>query len=162
MSGGAHPDPALMRRAIEAAREGMLRGDGGPFGALIADREGNVLAVAHNTVLRGDATAHAEVNAIREACARRGSPFLDGTVIYSTTEPCPMCFAAIHWARIAATWWGTRIGDVARLGFRELVIDNETMKRLGGSPVEIHAGLLRDECLALLADWRRLPQRRTY
>ncbi len=162
MNDSRHPDPVLMRRAIDAAREGILRGDGGPFGAVIADREGNVLAVAHNTVLLGDATAHAEVNAIREACAARGTPFLEGMVIYSTTEPCPMCFAAIHWARIGDVFWGTRIEDVARLGFNELAIPNETMKRLGGSPVTIHAGFLRDECLALLEDWRRLPGRRTY
>ncbi len=162
MSTIVHPAPDLMRRAIDAAREGILRGEGGPFGAVIADREGNVLAVAHNTVLLGDATAHAEVNAIREACAARGTPFLEGTVIYSTTEPCPMCFSAIHWARIGDVFWGTRIEDVARLGFNEMPISNETMKRLGGSPVTIHPDFLRDQCLALLEEWRRLPGRRTY
>ncbi len=162
MSVPVHPDPRLMRRAIDAAREGMRRGEGGPFGAVIANGAGKVLAVAHNAVLRGDATAHAEIVAIRQACAARGTPFLADTVIYSTTEPCPMCFGAIHWARIGTIFRGTRIEDVARLGFHELAIANETMKRLGGSPVEIHGDFLRDECLALLEEWRRLPGRRTY
>ena len=146
-------DAAGMRAALAAARRNVRRPDGGPFGACIA-RAGRLVAVARNTVLaRRDPTCHAEVNAIRLAARRLGTHELSGCTIYSTTEPCPMCFAAIHWAGIDTVVYGTRIADVARLGFRELSISNRTMQRLGGSAVRIVPGVLRDECLQLLKDW---------
>lgn len=155
-------EPAPMRRAIEEARLNLERNEGGPFGACIV-RDGSIVAVAHNTVLaRRDATCHAEINAIRAASAALGSHDLSGCVIYSTTEPCPMCFSAIHWARISHVVYGTRIGDVAALGFNELSIPNEVMKREGGSPVGLHGDFMREECLDLLADWRKRSAGQTY
>jgi guanine deaminase len=146
-------DRVGMRAAIAAAQRNVRRPDGGPFGACIV-KEGTVLAVARNTVLaRRDPTCHAEVNAIRLAARRLGSHELVGCRIYSTTEPCPMCFAAIHWAAIDTVVYGTRIADVARLGFRELTISNRSMKRLGGCAVELVPGVLREECLELLREW---------
>ena len=73
-----------------------------------------------------------------------------------------MCFSAIHWARIGSVYVGTTVPDVKRLGFNELTISNVTLKRLGRSPMELHAGLLRAECRRLLTDWKALPNRRTY
>ena len=155
-------DAAGMLAAIKAARRNLRRPDGGPFGACIV-RDGQVLAVARNTVLaRRDPTCHAEVNAIRLAARRLGTHDLSGSRIYSTTEPCPMCFSAIHWAGIDTVVCGTRIADVARLGFRELTISNRTMKRLGGSAVRIVPGVLREECLELLRDWEARHAGRTY
>lgn len=151
--GAAAPEARLMRAAIRAGGRNVARPDGGPFGACVA-RGGVVLATARNTVLaRRDPTCHAEVNAIRAAARRLGAYDLSGCEIYSTTEPCPMCFAAIHWAGIGRVVSGTRIADVARLGFRELTISNRRMKSIGGSGIELIEGFLREECLALLADW---------
>jgi tRNA(Arg) A34 adenosine deaminase TadA len=155
-------DEAGMRRAIAAARRNLIRADGGPFGACIV-RGSRVVAVARNTVLaRRDPTCHAEVNAIRLAARRLGAYDLSGCRIFSTTEPCPMCFAAIHWAGIDEVVYGTRIADVARLGFRELSISNRTMRRLGGSAVRIVGGELREECRRLLRDWEARQPGRTY
>ena len=155
-------DRAGMLAAIAAARRNVRRPDGGPFGACIV-RDGRVIAVARNTVLaRRDPTCHAEVNAIRLAARRLGTHELRGCRIYSTTEPCPMCFAAIHWAGIDTVVYGTRIADVARLGFRELTISNLTMRRLGGSAVRIVPGVLKKECLELLRDWESRHPDQTY
>jgi len=151
-----------MSRALAEARRNLRRPAGGPFGACIV-RGGEVIAVARNTVLsHHDPTRHAEVSAIRLAARRLGRHELSGCTIYSTTEPCPMCFAAIHWAGIDAVVYGTRIADVARLGFRELTISNRTMRRLGGGTVRIVGGVLRAECLALLREWETLHPGMTY
>ena len=153
--------PDMMRLAIQEARKNIVRPAGGPFGACIV-RGAEVLAVARNTVLKNDATCHAEVNAIRSASRRLKTHDLSGCMIYSTTEPCPMCFGAIHWSRIRGLAYGTRIVDVKKLGFSELSISNRRMKTLGGSRVEIISGFLREECLELLAAWSRLIDRPVY
>ena len=151
-----------MRVALEAARATVARGAGGPFGACIV-RNGEVLAASGNLVLANyDPTAHAEVSAIRAACAGLQTHLLEGATIYSTTEPCPMCFAALNWARIATVYYGTNITDVAALGFNELTVSNFQMKELGGSSIEIVPDFLRDECLDLLEFWRGLEESRTY
>jgi guanine deaminase len=156
------PSSALMRAAIGQGRRNVARAAGGPFGACVV-RGGVVVAAARNTVLaRRDPTCHAEVNAIRLAARRLGTYDLGGCVIYSTTEPCPMCFAAIHWAGIGTVVSGTRIADVARLGFRELTISNRRMKSLGGSGIVLVEGFLREECLALLEAWAARHAGRTY
>jgi len=154
-------DEHWMRLAIEKATEGVAVGQT-PFGACVV-RGGEAVTVAHNVVLRDtDITAHAEVTAIREACRALGTIDLGGCVIYSTCEPCPMCFSACHWANLDRIVYGASIADAARCGFRELSISNEQMKRLGRSGVGIKAGLLRDEALELFAEWMRQPGRRTY
>ena len=151
-----------MQSAIECARDGISRGAGGPFGACIV-RDGRILAAAANQVLDShDPTAHAEICAIRLACSELKTHFLEGADIYSTTEPCPMCFSAIHWARIRRIVFGTSVPDVQVLGFNEVTISNEQMKQLGGSPVEIVPGFMRRECLTLLTDWQALPDKQTY
>lgn len=145
----------LARAAAEANRT-MRRGHGGPFGAVIA-RGGRVISVASNTVLKShDPTCHAEVNAIRLAAKKLRSPFLDGLDIYSTTEPCPMCFSAIHWARISRVFYSTTIPDVKKLGFNELTISNPVLKRLGKSPVILRR-VPDAACRTLLADYAALP-----
>lgn len=152
----------FMRLALGEAYRGIHKGEGGPFGACIV-RDARVVAVAHNRVLKSlNPTLHAEVVAIGRAARRLGTHLLEGSTIYSTTEPCPMCFSAIHWARIGTVYFGTTVTDVKRLGFNELTISNVTLKRLGRSPMRLHPGLLRAECRKLLADWKALPNRRTY
>ncbi len=154
-------DEAYMRLAIAKAREGIAAGQT-PFGACLvkADR---VIACAHNVVWASlDSTAHAEVQAIRNACAALTTIDLSGCVLYSTCEPCPMCFSAAHWARLARIVYGAEIADARRAGFHELTISNLSLKQLGGSPVELTGGLLREECLALFDVWGKHPDRRTY
>jgi guanine deaminase len=156
------PNPVFMRRALDEARENLPAMAGGPFGACLV-RGDEVLAVAHNTVLKDlDPTCHAETTAIRLAARRLQSYDLSGCEIYSTTEPCPMCFAAIHWARIGRVIYGTAIGEVAQLGFNELTLGARQMQALGRSPVVIYPGFLADECRQLLAQWARLPGRQVY
>ena len=151
-----------MRLALREARSGIRRGEGGPFGAVIV-LKGRLIARGHNRVLRTrNPTMHAEICTIGTASRRLGSHVLKGCQIYSTTEPCPMCFAAIHWAQIDQVYFGTRVEDVRRLGFNELTISNESLKRLGRSPVRLVSGLLKSECLDLLAEWKSLPVHRTY
>ncbi|NNF59217.1 MAG: nucleoside deaminase [Rhodothermaceae bacterium] len=136
-----------MRLAIEKAIAGVKAG-GSPFGACIV-RDGEVVACVHNVVWQTtDITAHAEVHGIREACRALATIDLSGCTVYTTTEPCPMCFSAIHWAHCDRIVYGTSIADAQAAGFRELTISNETMKELGGSTVEIEGAFLREECLA--------------
>jgi len=151
-------DPGFMRRAIAKARDGIAAGQT-PFGACIV-RDGRILAAEHNAVWAAtDSTAHAEVQAIRTACRALNTVDLSGSVIYSTCEPCPMCFSAIHWAKISTIVFGARIADARALGFSELTIPAETMRRQGGSPVEIVPDFLREECLALFREFEERPHR---
>lgn len=151
-----------MRYAIRSAYEGIRKSEGGPFGAVIVCQN-NVIAVAHNRVLRDkDATCHAEINAIRTASKKLKRFDFSGCVIYSTTEPCPMCFSAIHWARISKIIYGTAIADVQRRGFNELSISCHQMKRAGHSRVRIRAGFLRKECLELLKVWDEKESKEVY
>jgi tRNA(Arg) A34 adenosine deaminase TadA len=150
-----------MRLAIKQARKNIKSLDGGPFGACIV--KGNeILSVARNLVLVGDATSHAEINAIRAASRKMKSFDLSDCIIYSTTEPCPMCFSAIHWARIDMIVYGTTITDVKKLGFSELVISNDKMRDMGNSDVKIIPGFLLDECASLLREWDSLENKVFY
>ncbi|MDD5680747.1 MAG: nucleoside deaminase [Candidatus Omnitrophica bacterium] len=154
-------DKKFMRLAIREAGKNLKTPDGGPFGACVV-KDGRVVGIGRNTVLKNDATCHAEMNAIRAASKRLGTYDLSGSVIYSTTEPCPMCFSAIHWARIDAVIYGTTIGDVKKLGFNELSISGARMKALGKSGVKIIPKCLVGECTKLLKDWDKLEYKLLY
>ncbi|HEV3447991.1 MAG TPA: nucleoside deaminase [Gemmataceae bacterium] len=151
----------LMWLAIRKAQEGMAAGQS-PFGAALV-RSGQVVAVTHNSVWRdGDPTAHAEVNCIRAAARALQTIFLTGCTVYSTTEPCPMCLAALHWARIERVVYGASIADAAAAGFHELCIDPKTMVQLGQSPLRVEGGLLSSECADLFVQWQKSGQARPY
>ncbi len=109
-----------MMMAIERARDTMNKNFGGPFGAAIVDANGEIVAVSSNSVLRdNDPTAHAEVNAIREACKKLGTYDLSGYVLYATGHPCPMCMSAIIWANIKKVYFGCTPEDAEKIGFRD-------------------------------------------
>ncbi len=109
-----------MKEAIDKARETMMKDMGGPFGAMILDKDGNVLSVSSNTTLGDhDPTAHAEINAIREACRKLRTHDLTDCVIYATGYPCPMCLAAIMWANIKEIYYGTTLKEAEDIGFRD-------------------------------------------
>jgi tRNA(Arg) A34 adenosine deaminase TadA len=146
-------DEAYMRLAIQKTREGIAAGQS-PFGSVIV-QGGNVIAATHNTVWRdGDPTAHAEVNCIRQAARELKTIALRGCTLFSTTEPCPMCLSAIHWAKIERVVFGATIADAATAGFQELYVAAKELANMGHSPLRVEDGLLRDECAALFAEWR--------
>eukprot|EP00002_Diphylleia_rotans_P025105 TRINITY_DN4964_c0_g1_i1.p1 TRINITY_DN4964_c0_g1~~TRINITY_DN4964_c0_g1_i1.p1 ORF type:complete len:163 (-),score=28.19 TRINITY_DN4964_c0_g1_i1:214-702(-) len=113
-----------MLLGIEKAKEGLRAGKGGPFGAVIVQKDtGEILSIAHNRVLEtNDPTMHAEVVAIREVCAKRQSFFLEDCVIYATCHPCPMCLGAIHWARIGKCYFSGVPTDAEAVGFSDKFI----------------------------------------
>lgn len=153
-------DRRFMQLALDACRQGVFKGQS-PFGAAIV-RDGRVLAVSHNHVLVNlDATAHAEIEAIRRACHEMGDVHLPGTTIYSTTEPCPMCFTAIHWARIERIVYAARVDDARDFGFNELRISNATMKQASGSTIELVPDFMREQAIEIYELWRQ-RQGRTY
>lgn len=106
-------------KAITEAWKGVKIGDGGPFGAVIV-KDKEIVGVGHNKVLgSNDPTAHAEVTAIREACQNLHTHDLTGCVIYTTSEPCPMCLSAIIWANIKEVYFATDRNQVGEIGFRD-------------------------------------------
>ncbi len=111
----------FLQLAIDEASRSITQG-GGPFGAVIV-RDGLVLATGQNRVtLSHDPTAHAEVVAIRAACSAIADHRLSGTVLYASTEPCPLCLSAAHWARIDRVFFAATRHDAARAGFDDAEI----------------------------------------
>ena len=151
----------LMTLAIEAARRGIQAGQS-PFGCAIASGEA-VVAVAHNQVLQTtDITCHAEINALRQACRATGRIHFDGFAVATTCEPCPMCMAALHWARVGVVYYGASIGDAAAAGFNELRLSAADLLRLGGSAVELVPDVLAPECRDLFREWASGASARSY
>ena len=156
------PRAKYMRLAKNEAAKNLKKIDGGPFGACIV-KDDLVLAVARNTVLKNnDPTAHAEINAIRIACRKMKSFDLSGCSIYSTTEPCPMCFSAIHWSKIGVLVYATAIAAAKKLGFNELAVSAKAIKSKGKSKVKIISGFLAKECANLLKNWDALEHKISY
>ena len=150
-----------MQRAIELARQSMLAGKGGPFGAVIV-REGKIIGEGSNHVLAlKDPTAHGEIMAIRDACQRVQHHALEGATIYTTGQPCPMCLSAIYWARLERIYYGFRIEDAAAIGFDDTHFFHEIA--LPQSERQIPSSeISREEALSLAQEYLRLPNRLTY
>ena len=109
-----------MKKARENARRGMENKEGGPFGAVIVDQEGNIIANGNNRVIQEkDPTQHAEIVAIREACKKQNTYDLSNCILYSSCEPCPMCLSAIIWANIKTVFYGCTKEDAGKIGFRD-------------------------------------------
>jgi guanine deaminase len=155
------PNPVYLRRVIELAIQNVLAGAGGPFAALIV-RDGQVIAEAANSVTTtNDPTAHGEVNAIRKACAALGSFSLAGCEIYSSCEPCPMCLAAIYWARLGAIYYGSNQQDAAKAGFDDAFLYEELRKTSDNRSVPA-VQLLREEAWEAFATWIAVPTKIDY
>jgi tRNA(Arg) A34 adenosine deaminase TadA len=151
----------LMELAIEKCRVGLRRGQS-PFGCAIAIDD-RVIASEHNVVvLTTDITAHAEVNAIRSANRAINNIFLEGAMVATTCEPCPMCMAALHWARVDTVYYGATIADADAAGFNELQFPAAELLRRGGSQVELIGGTLANECKKLFQEWLANPNRNVY
>ncbi|GAK06988.1 nucleoside deaminase [Geomicrobium sp. JCM 19038] len=117
----------FLKEAINAACENLESG-GGPFGAIVV-KDGSIVGRGGNVVTKdNDPTAHAEVTAIRDACKNLGTFQLDGCIIYSSCEPCPMCLGAIYWARPTHVYYAMNKDDAAKIGFDDAFIYDEIAK----------------------------------
>ena len=150
-----------MKMAIEEARQGILAGDGGPFGSVIV-KDGVILGKGHNHVVsRKDPTCHGEVDAIRNACKNLDTFDLSGAEIYTTGEPCPMCLGAILWANISKVYYGCSIKENDMIGFRDEIF----YKNLSISTKKMKEKIFQldhDECLELFKEYLSLTDRTNY
>jgi tRNA(Arg) A34 adenosine deaminase TadA len=150
-----------MVEAIALARRSVEEGAGGPFGALVV-REGRILGRGRNRVVADcDPTAHAEVLAIRAACAALGAFQLGGAVLYASCEPCPMCLAAAHWAGLAGVVYAAEAADAAALGFADAEIREILAGRADGRAMP-RAQIMRAEALEVFRLWAQSPLRVPY
>ena len=155
-------DPrTFMARAIELSRLHMEAGEGGPFGAVVV-QDGVIVGEGWNRVTSTcDPTAHAEVTAIRQACASLGTFSLQGCEIYTSCEPCPMCLAAIYWARLDRLWQANGRADAAAIQF-----DDDWLYREVALPAAERAiptgELLREEALVVFQAWEAKPDKVRY
>lgn len=143
-----------MKLAKEMAQNGHRHGEGGPFGAVIVDEHGEIIAKGNNKVLiNNDPTAHAEVVAIREASKKLGTYDLSNCVLYTSCEPCPMCLSAIIWANIKEVYYACTKKDAANIGFRDDAIyeylkgNNKDLIKL--EPID------REECIEVFEEYKR-------
>ncbi len=143
-------DPYFMLEAIKEAKKGIEHGDGGPFGSVVV-KDGKIIGRGHNNVVsHNDPTAHGEICAIRDACKNIDSFSLKGCELYTTAEPCPMCLAAILWARIDKLYYGCNVDDTANIGFD----DSEFYKALKGENTLCEVSELnRADCLLLFEEY---------
>lgn len=151
----------LMARAIALSAEKMRAGLGGPFGAIVA-RDGTILSEGFNQVTSGnDPTAHAEVVAIRAACARLNSFTLQGCEIYTSCEPCPMCLGAIYWARLDRVYYANSRADAAAIGFDDDHIYRELDKPIDGRTIPF-IRLESEGARRIFREWLEKPDKITY
>jgi len=150
-----------LKMAIEEAATGLSAREGGPFGAIVV-RDGKVLGRGHNRVVAShDPTAHAEIIAIRKACARVKDPHLTGAILYSNFEPCPMCLAAIYWADIRHLYYCSGREVAASIGFMDLHLYEEFAKPPGRKEMHVlQIGL--PEMDHLLEEWKGLEDKIRY
>ena len=154
-------DKEFMRRAIELAQKGVDEGQGGPFGAVVV-KNGEIVGEGCNRVTStNDPTAHAEVVAIRAACQNLNSFQLDGCVIYTSCEPCPMCLGAIYWARPAKMFFACTHEDAANAGFDDSFIYEEIERPIEARRIE-SINFLRDEGLKVFENWARKTDKTEY
>ena len=142
-----------MKLAKQNAEEGISKGEGGPFGAVIIDKEGNIISNGNNQVIKNnDPTAHAEIVAIREACEKLNTYDLSDYILYTSCEPCPMCLSAIIWANIKEVYYGCTKEDAGEIGFRDDMI-YDYLK--GNNSNLIHLkNMDRDECLKVFEKYK--------
>ena len=154
-------NPVFMERAIALATENVTSGRGGPFGAVIV-REGKIIATGANLVTAtNDPTAHGEIVAIRNACNALGSFQLVGCHIYTSCEPCPMCLAAIYWARCDAIFYGNSAADAAAAGFDDAFLYEEMKRPVSERKIPARS-LLSEKAISSFDAWRAQAGRIDY
>jgi len=150
-----------MQRAIAIAQDGMDSGQGGPFGAVVV-KDGKIIAEsANNVTSKNDPTAHAEVEAIRKACKKLGSFQLEDCVLYTSCEPCPMCFGAIYWARPKAVFYACTKKDAAEIDFDDQFIYDELEKPKDDLDIKF-INILREDSQKVFKAWKNKTNRIDY
>lgn len=148
-----------MDKALIEALEGMKRGDGGPFGAVIV-RNNEIIASAHNQVLKtNDPTAHAEINAIRKASETLQTHDLSDCILYTSCYPCPMCMGAIFWARIPTVYYASSMDDAAEGGFDDRVF--YTMIRNPETAINLQS-IDAEKGKTLFSQWKAKEDKQLY
>lgn len=151
----------FMREAIRLARESVEQRRGGPFGAVVA-RDGAIVSRGWNQVTAShDPTAHAEIVALREACRILATFRLDGCDVYTSCEPCPMCLAAVYWARVSRVFFAATRHDAALAGFDDEALYREIVLPIAERSLPI-TQMLRDEAVEAFAEWRAMPGKVDY
>ena len=151
----------FMRAAIRLSLGKMRANCGGPFGAVVV-RQGKIIARGWNQVTStNDPTAHAEVTAIRAACKKLKTFRLDGCELYTSCEPCPMCLAAIYWARLKKVYYANTRGDAAQIQFDDDLIYREVTRPVSRRKIPMRQ-LLRREALKVFADWQAKTDKLRY
>ena len=154
-------DNPFMARAIQLSLDNVLSGKGGPFGAVIV-KDGQILAEGVNRVTAmNDPTAHAEVVAIRGACAKLRAFELTDCEIYTSCEPCPMCLGAIYWARLARVYFGNLASDASKIGFDDSFIYREIAQVLRKRFIPM-VPMMREQALAAFRAWHEKPDKIQY
>lgn len=142
-----------MEIAKNAAENGMNLNEGGPFGAVITDKDGNIISTGNNQVLKNnDPTAHAEIMAIRNACKKLNTYDLSNYILYTSCEPCPMCLSAIIWSNIKEIYYACTREDAANIGFRDDLI-YEYLKGNNKDFINLKQ-IDRDECISLFEKYQ--------
>ena len=143
----------FMQKAKNNAQEGISKKEGGPFGAIIVDKEGNIISNGNNKVIKNtDQTAHAEIIAIREACKKLKTYDLSEYTLYTSCEPCPMCLSAIIWANIKQVYYGCTKKDAGEIGFRDDMI-YEYLKGKNKDLIKLEE-LDREDCLEVFKKYK--------
>lgn len=151
----------FMREAIRLGEDSMRANRGGPFGCVVV-RKGHIVARGENRVTStNDPTAHAEVTAIREACRELGTFQLGDCELYSNCEPCPMCLAAIYWARIPHVYYGNTRSDAAAVGFDDDFIYRQIPLPPASRAIKMES-ILRSDAQAAFKEWAAKPDKVRY
>ena len=153
-------DEDFLRQAIRLA-EASIRSGGGPFGAVIV-KDGEIVGRGHNRVtLDNDPTAHAEVQAIRDACQHLGTFSLEGCSLYVSCEPCPMCLAACYWAHLDEIVYAADAADAAQIGFDDVLIREECTRDKKERQMPMRQAL-RDEAQGVFQLWQSMEDKTQY
>lgn len=154
-------DNPFMARAIQISLDNVLSGRGGPFGAVVV-KNGSIVAEGVNCVTTAnDPTAHAEVVAIRGACAKLGVFLLDGCEIYTSCEPCPMCLGAIYWAHLSRIYFGNLAADASEIGFDDSFIYHQFTQPFPQRSIPM-IQMMHEQALAAFRAWQEKPNKVLY
>lgn len=154
-------DKIFMQEAIALSLKGMTNNEGGPFGAVVV-KDGKIVGRGNNRVTStNDPTAHAEVMAIRDACKNLNSFQLDGCVLYTSCEPCPMCLGAIYWARPDRLVYACTRHDAAAVNFDDAFIYDEIKAPIKKRQIKTEQ-VSRDEALVVFKKWQEKMDKTAY
>lgn len=142
-----------MKTVKENAEKGIRENEGGPFGAVIVDKQGNIISEGNNKVIKeNDPTAHAEITAIRNACKKINTYDLSDYILYTSCEPCPMCLSAIIWANIKKVYYGCTKDDAGKIGFRDDKI-YDFLKGKNNDMLDLEQ-IDREECIKVFEEYK--------